>query len=144
MLGYNLKDAKTMVASLWIAVGGLDSKFNVADLRQAAKAIGFACPELNYSLRNTNEIVRHSKDSPVKMDLGASVTLNIDVRYSQVFEGMPVDLGSKVYDDPITAFKSAFSQIPATTKVVIIIYLFEEAYYDSEYDHERWAPKGQT
>ena len=119
----SLTKAKSLVASLWIAVGGLHSKFSVSTVKDKVKEVGFACPDLEYSLRNTNSIVKYSGDEPVNLELGASVFLNVNVKYNQVFEGLPVDEVSTIYGAPMRAFKSAYSKIPANTKAVIFIYL---------------------
>ena len=57
----NLKNLKSQVASLWIAVGSIS--FDVQKLRKKAEDFGFTCPTLEHCLRNASKIAELSKST---------------------------------------------------------------------------------
>ena len=129
--------AKSLVASLWIAVGAIDSKFELVDIKAKVKRNGYACPDLEYNMRNTNAIMKFAKKKPKNLDLGASVFLDLDVKYSSVFEGLAVDEDSYNYDSPFSAIISAFTEIPSNTKALIFTYLVVESFHDEELNQKK-------
>ena len=116
----NLKNLKSQVASLWIAVGSIG--IDVQKLREKALDLGFTCPTLEHCLRNASDIAELSTKQNYSYRITGDLSMFSDnVKVKAMTNKGILKRIEAIYQDEIQATKEALLTAPQNKKCFIFI-----------------------
>ena len=141
-----LGQAKQSVASLWVAMGGMNSKLNLDEFRKKIVALDMHCPTLQHCLRNCKNIISYGRSlaAPSSHHLIHTMEmLSITLKENTINDGILEVLPPK--ETWIEATQCGFDAIPQRTKCFLTmaidigkVFGYGSSYMDEVYNTFHW------